>query len=62
MINPIGAQATQSLDYVSLSERQNVEVRKNKNEYYAVETIEGIKVHIIQLHFSDNPPDPNHCV
>lgn len=46
------------LDYVSLSERKNVKVRENKNEYYAVETIDGIKVHIIQLHFSDNPPDP----
>ncbi len=46
------------LEYVDLPNRKNVKIRENKNEYYAIETINGIKVHIVQLHFSDNPPDP----
>jgi hypothetical protein len=45
------------LDYVDLANRRNVEVRENKCEYYAIEKNGGIKVHIIQLHYSDNPPD-----
>jgi hypothetical protein len=45
------------LDYVDLSNRKNVKIRENGCEYYAVEEHEGIKVHIIQLHYSDNPPD-----
>ncbi len=45
------------LDYVDLANRKNVEVRDNKCEYYAIEKHKGIKVHIIQLHYSDNPPD-----
>ena len=45
------------LDYVDLSKRENVIMRYNKCEYYALEMYDGIKVHIIQLHYSDNPPD-----
>jgi len=46
------------LDYVNLAKRPNVKIRENKNEYYAIETIDGVKVHIIQLHYPDSPPDP----
>jgi hypothetical protein len=45
------------LEYVNLSNRKNVKVRDNNCEYYAIEKHKGIKVHIIQLHYSDNPPD-----
>ena len=47
------------LDYVDLENRKNVKIRGNKCEYYAVEEHNGIRVHIIQLHYSDNPPDPS---
>ena len=47
------------LDSVDLSGRENVQIRDNKCEYYAVENHEGITVHIIQLHYSDSPDDPN---
>ena len=43
------------LEYVDLSKRLNVELRDNKCEYYAIEEYKGIKVHIIQLHYSDTP-------
>ncbi len=46
------------LDFVDLENRKNVKIRSNKCEYYAIEEHEGIRVHIIQLHYSDNPPDP----
>ena len=46
------------LDYVNLSDRKNVKLRANKCEYYAVEEHDGIKVHIIQLHYSDTPKNP----
>lgn len=46
------------LDYVDLDKRKNVEIRSNNCEYYAIEKNNGIRVHIIQLHYSDNPPDP----
>ena len=46
------------LDYVDLNKRKNVEIRSNNAEYYAIEEHNGIRVHIIQLHYSDNPPDP----
>ena len=46
------------LDYVNLHNKANVKVRENKCEYYALEEYEGIKVHIIQLHYSDSPDDP----
>ena len=45
------------LDFVDLPKRENVIMRDNKCEYYALEMYDGIKVHIIQLHYSDNPPD-----
>jgi len=45
-------------DYVNLYNKANVQVRENKCEYYALEEHEGIKVHIIQLHYSDSPDDP----
>ena len=45
------------LDFVDLSNRKNVKIRENKCEYYAIEEHNGIRVHIIQLHYSDNPPD-----
>ena len=47
------------LDYVDLSSRKNVKIRDNRCEYYAVEEYDGIKVHIIQLHYSDTPDDPS---
>jgi len=47
------------LDYVDLAKRKNVKIRDNNCEYYAIEEHNGIKVHIIQLHYSDNPPDPS---
>ncbi len=47
------------LDFVDLSKRDNVKIRKNNCEYYAVEEYSGIKVHIIQLHYSDTPLDPS---
>jgi hypothetical protein len=46
------------LDYVGLDKRKNVDIRSNNCEYYAIEEHNGIRVHIIQLHYSDNPPDP----
>lgn len=45
------------LDTVDLKKRRNVKLRDNNCEYYAIEKHNGIKVHIIQLHYSDNPPD-----
>ena len=47
------------LDYMDLSKRKNVEIRDNNCEYYAIEEYDGIKVHIIQLHYSDTPTDPS---
>lgn len=46
------------LEYIDLSKRKSVEIRNNNCEYYAVEEHDGIKVHIIQLHYSDTPTDP----
>lgn len=46
------------LDSVNLSKRENVIIRDNNCEYYALEMYEEIKVHIIQLHYSDSPSDP----
>ena len=47
------------LDYVDLSGRRNTKIRDNNCEYYAIEEHSGIKAHIIQLHYSDTPTDPN---
>jgi hypothetical protein len=46
------------IEWINLLQKDNVSVRENKCEYYAVVKIKGIAVHIIQLHFSDNPADP----
>lgn len=46
------------LDYVDLEKRENIIIRGNNCEYYAIEEHNGIKVHIIQLHYSDTPSDP----
>ena len=45
-------------DSVELSKKPNVKMRRNRCEYYAVEEHSGIKIHIIQLHYSDMPPIP----
>lgn len=45
------------LNYVDLASRDNVKMRKNKCEYYAIEKNNGVKVHIIQLHYSDTPTE-----
>jgi len=47
------------LEYAGLFQRENVKIRDNQCEYYALETYKGVKVHIIQLHFSDSPDDPD---
>lgn len=47
------------LNWAGLFERQNVKIRENNCEYYAIESHDGIKVHIIQLHFSDSPDNPD---
>jgi hypothetical protein len=48
------------LEYVDLPLRSNVKVNpENFCEYYAVEEHGGVKVHIIQLYFSDTPKDPD---
>ena len=46
------------LDSAGLFDRKNVWIRDNRCEYYARETHDGITVHIIQLHYSDSPIDP----
>ena len=46
------------LEYVDLDKRKNVHIRDNHCEYYALEEYEGIKIHIIQLHYSDTPKSP----
>jgi len=43
------------LDEVDLSERPNVVVRDNGCEYYAKIRIKGYTVHLIQLHYPDQP-------
>lgn len=47
------------LEYVDLFNRKNVQMNENKCEYYVLEEYRGIKVHIIQLHYSDSPDDPD---
>ena len=39
--------------------RAGVTVRSNGCEYYARIPAEGLTIHLIQLHYSDNPPDIN---
>jgi len=40
---------------LNLLERDNVTIRENGAEYYAKFTINGINIHLIQLHFPDQP-------
>ncbi len=48
------------LDLVKLQRRDNVEIRANGSEYYAKLPLgDGFTVHLIQLHFPDNPADPD---
>ena len=48
------------LEYVDLPMRSNVKVNpENFCEYYAVEEHGGVKVHVIQLYYSDTPKDPD---
>ncbi len=47
------------LEYAGLLQRKQVKMRDNRCEYYALETYKDIRVHIIQLHYSDSPDDPD---
>jgi len=47
------------LKYVGLENRNNVTIGKNGCDYYAIEEHDGIKVHIIQLYYSDTPIIPD---
>ena len=43
------------LDEVELSKRSNAVIRKNRCEYYAKMRVKGYTIHLIQLHYSDQP-------
>ncbi|MCK4233686.1 hypothetical protein KAX75_04605 [candidate division WOR-3 bacterium] len=45
------------LDEVNLSDNSNVFIRDNSCEYYAKILVEDYTVHLIQLHFSDQPKE-----
>lgn len=45
-------------DEVSLRSRKHVEIRPNGAEYYAKIPVKGYTVHLIQLSYPDEPPDP----
>ncbi|MCK4576369.1 hypothetical protein KAU34_08175, partial [candidate division WOR-3 bacterium] len=45
------------LDEVNLSDHSNVFIRDNSCEYYAKILVEDYTVHLIQLHFSDQPKE-----
>jgi hypothetical protein len=47
------------LDEVDLRSRKGVEVRPNGAEYYARIRVKGYTVHLIQLSYPDEPPDPD---
>ncbi len=46
------------LQHINIAERPGVFVRENGCEYYARIHAAGFTVHLIQLHYSDNPKDP----
>jgi hypothetical protein len=46
------------LDDVGLPDRPNVQMRSNGAEYYATLRLADYTVHLIQLHFPDQPADP----
>jgi predicted phosphodiesterase len=45
-------------DEVNLRSRKHVEIRPNGAEYYAKIPVKGYTVHLIQLSYPDEPPDP----
>ena len=45
------------LDEVKLSTHPNVTIRDNNCEYYAKIKVKGYTIHLIQLHYSDNPKE-----
>lgn len=45
------------LDEVELSKRPNAVIRKNRCEYYAKMKVKGYTIHLIQLHYSDQPKE-----
>ena len=45
------------LDEVELSTHPNVMIRDNKCEYYAKSKVKGYTIHLIQLHYSDQPKE-----
>jgi len=45
------------LEEVDLSENPNVTIRDNKCEYYAKIKVKGYTIHLIQLHYSDEPKE-----
>ena len=47
------------LKYVDLEKRDNVTIGDNGCDYYAIEKYGGIKIHIIQLYYSDTPLIPD---
>lgn len=47
------------LDEVTLSKRSNVKIRDNGCEYYAIIPVKGYTIHLIQLHYSDEPEEAN---
>lgn len=47
------------LDEVALSKKPNVKIRDNRCEYYAIIPVKGYIVHLIQLHYSDEPEEAN---
>ncbi|MDP2897211.1 MAG: hypothetical protein Q8Q12_11770 [bacterium] len=46
-------------DEVDLRSRKGVEIRPNGAEYYAKIPVKGYTVHLIQLSYPDEPPDPD---
>ncbi|MBA7686151.1 hypothetical protein ES703_94590 [subsurface metagenome] len=48
---------TPILDEVTLSKRSNVKIRDNGCEYYAIIPVKGYTIHLIQLHYSDEPKE-----
>jgi hypothetical protein len=46
------------LDDIGLPDRPNVQMRSNGAEYYATLRLADYTVHLIQLHFPDQPADP----
>jgi len=46
------------LDVTDLRSKEDVEIRENSCEYYAKIHFREFTIHLIQLHFSDSPKDP----